>query len=185
MKEVEAIRASLEFVAQAPEVEASEELTAGILLSAQTARRAADARRQRRDAAATLVKSLASAAGIVVVASLYFGAALDTSGDGVPTPQAVSPAKWVADSGPSLEAIRKTVTDLQTLAAAVNAPSNKPATLWEREHRRAVHVLDGDIAAALAALERNPGCTRAANLVNANLERQADTLRTLYIERSL
>ena len=178
------MRHSLEFVGQAPRLEPSESLTAGILLKGQMARRDMEARLRQRSTAAMLVKALACAAGIVVVAALYFGAALDI-GDGTGVVQAASSAKQVADVVPSLATLRQAVADMQTLTAAVSAPSRTSRTLWERQHLHAVRVLDADIAAALAALERHPGCTRASNLLNANIQRQAETLRTLYIERSL
>jgi hypothetical protein len=46
-----------------------------------------------------------------------------------------------------------------------------------------VLALHADRTAALAALKRNPGCARASRLVTANLEREAQALRTLYVEQ--
>ena len=130
---------------------------------------------------AGLAKGLAGAAAVILVASLYFSATLDVEQRGIPEKRAaVRRAPEV-----SFDAISQAAAEVQALAAAVNAPSKSLPTSWEQEYRRAAEVLEGDIAAALAALERNPGCARAVNMVNANLQRQADTLRTLYIERSL
>jgi hypothetical protein len=183
MKEVQAVRASLEFASDAPELDPSEDLTAAILMSAQKVRVETQSRRPR-SVLVTFAKSLACAAGIVAVATLYFGVVLG-GGDGAQTaasaPDRVS--NRMADATPTLDAIRKTAAEIQSLAAAVNAA--EPRSLWERERRRTVRVLDADIAAALTALERNPGCTRASTMVDANLKRQAETLRALYIERSL
>ena len=177
------MRDSLHFVARAPELEASEDLTAQIMMRARSVRHDRATRQRRWSAVGSLVRGFACAAGILVVAGLYFGAALESDAAlGMKTGPAV---KRMADVVPSVEAVRKAAEEVRTLEAAVSNPSKKPQTLWERERRRVVRVLDADIAAALAALERNPGCTRATNLVSSNVQRQAETLRTLYIERSL
>ena len=184
-KETEAIRASLEFVDQAPPLEPSEELTSRILLDAKTVQRAAHARHLRRRTTLAVAKTAGYAAGLVVAATLYFSAALATENDATVTERVVASGQRAADTGLALDTFERATAEVRTLAAAVNAPSKKPPTLWERERRHAVNVLDRDISAALAALERNPGCTRAANLVTANLERQVDALRSLYVERRL
>ena len=186
MEEVGAMRASLEFVAQAPEINPSEELAATILMSAQVARRAAMARRQRWETLVTAVKGLACAAGVVVVAAVYFSMALTAGAGEVSVAYPAALTMSMARTAPAGDdAMSRIAEEVRTLASAVNTPSKTPPSIWEREHRRTVVALERDIAAALAALERNPGCTRAANLVTANLQRQADALRTLYIERSL
>lgn len=183
-REVQAMRDSLGFAADAPCIEPSETLTAGILFQAQSTRHALKTHR-RRSATLTLIQGLACAAGIVLVATVYFSAALEAGNEGAVAAPVTSAAKQVAEMVPSIETLREAAAEIQTLSAAISAPSGAPRTLWEREHLHAVRVLNADIAAALAALERNPGCTRATNLVNANIQRQAETLRTLYIERSL
>jgi predicted outer membrane protein len=130
-----------------------------------------------------LIKGLANAAAVVLVSAVCFGVALGTTS---PKPDAQPlAAKPVGDSGLSPEAILKAKAEIQALAEAVSAPSRKPPSVWELERRRAVHALNDDIEAAQAALERNPGCQRASRMVDANLQRQAQALRALYLERSL
>ncbi len=184
-REVAAMRQSLEFVGRAPALEPSADLTARILIGAQKARRAAHAREARRHMVFALLKGAACAAGIVFVAAVYFSAALQPPQGKTAVARSAAPAKRVENPLPSIDSIREAVAEVATLEAAVSAPSDQPLSLWERERRRAVRALDADIAAALAALERNPGCRRATDLVSTNVQRQAETLRDLYIERSL
>ncbi|HEO69835.1 MAG TPA: hypothetical protein ENN80_01130, partial [Candidatus Hydrogenedentes bacterium] len=180
-REVEAIRRSLAFVGEAPEIDPSEDLTAQILMKAQAVRREVEARRLRRTAMAGLAKGVACAAAILLVAGTYFGVFLEpNAGKTVLAQPARLVEKRLAERNAGLEDLRKTKAEVQTLEAAVRAPTSKPQSLWERERRRVVDVLDADIAAALAALERNPGCERAIDLVQANIERQAEALRSLY-----
>jgi hypothetical protein len=76
--------------------------------------------------------------------------------------------------------------EIHTLAAAVGSRPSVPRNLREWQQTRAVLALDADLAAARAALQRNPGCERASRVVNSNIQRQAQALKTLYyVERSL
>jgi hypothetical protein len=87
---------------------------------------------------------------------------------------------------PSPEEIHKTAVEVSTLAEAVGSRGDTVRlSLEERQHRRTVLALDADLSAALVALRENPGCRRAGDLVNANLQRQAQALKKLYVERSL
>jgi len=119
------------------------------------------------------------------VATLVFGAALNAA----PSPEGGAPANPAQHpavvSASNQDALQRTAEEVRTLAAAVRSVSDRPQTPREREHRRAAALLDADIAAARQALQRNPGCERAEAIVNANLQRQAETLRALYLERSL
>ncbi len=184
-REVAAIRASLDFASQAPALNPTEDLTARILFSAQDLQRTTQTHPVRGSFLATLAKGIGAAAAVLIVAALYFSAALNMKNAGHSMPAAPALSRQRAEIRPSRDVLRRTTTHVNALAAAVNTPSKNPPTLWEREYRRTAHVLAGDIAAARTALERNPGCTRASELVNANLLRQVNTLRTLYIERSL
>lgn len=179
--EVAAVRASLEFVSTAPALEPSEEFTAHVLLAAQRERR------QRRGGAArtafNAIKGLACAAGIVLVAGFSFRAALNEAA--VEPSFRAAPARLASDTGPSPEELRKRAVEIRSLSAAVNARSDSPKSLWEMQHRWMVHALDADRMAALAALQRNPGCARATRLINSNMKREAQALKTLYAERAL
>ena len=50
--------------------------------------------------------------------------------------------------------------------------------------RRNTGVLDYDLKAARNALQRNPGNTRANQVLVVTLERQLEGLRDLYLDRS-
>lgn len=186
MDEVAGMRATLEFLANTPDLEPSAELTSAILMGAQTARVIAQSRKRRMSTLAAAAKGFACAAGIVLAAAVYFSVALPGGTPNSPAlrvpPASMLTKKPAAPNGPAMRDIGE---EVRALASAVNTPAKTPPSVWERERRRALVALERDIAAALAALERNPGCTRAANLVTANLQRQADALRALYLERSL
>lgn len=182
--EVKAIRASLEFTASAPDIEPSQDLTAQILRRAQLERNGHKATCRRVSACGALARAVVFAGALAAMAVLVFGAALNAA----PSPQSDAPAgsmHHAAVSASSQDTLQRTAEEVRTLAAAVRTVSDRPQTLREREHRRAAALLDADIAAARQALQRNPGCERAEAIVNANLQRQAETLRALYLERSL
>ena len=48
-----------------------------------------------------------------------------------------------------------------------------------------VEGVSQDLRAALAALERNPGCARADEMLRTHLDRQVNGLRDLFVERTL
>ena len=181
--EVEAMRASLEYAASSRDIEPSSEFTAQLLLAAQK-ERGALGRHPARRAAVAAVKGLACAAGIVLVTALCFSVALNSATVAAES-LAAAPGVRNVDTGPSPEAIRKATAEIQTLMAAVSTPSRRPQSPWEIAQRRTVSALGADIEAARAALERNPGCVRASRMVGANLERLPETLKALYVERSL
>jgi len=181
--EVAAMRTSLEFVASSPDIEPTAEFTAELLGTAQRQRRALTRRPVRR-AAVAAAKGLACAAGIAMATALCFGAALDSPTMAAEA-YAAAPTVIQRDPGPSPEAIRKATAEIQTLMAAVSTPSRRPQSPWEIAQRRTVNALSADIAAARATLERNPGCVRASRVVDANLQRLPETLKALYVERSL
>jgi len=181
--EVSAIQSSFELIRKASELEPSKEFMAEIMLAAQQTRHRLEQRRAKHSMALSLAKGMACAAGVVVMSVICFSIALNerTPGESIPSaaPQVASETSF------SPEAMRNAMTQIQTLASAVSTPSKQPASAWEIEHRRMVHALSADIEAARAALERNPGCLRASQMVSTNLQRQVETLRALYVERSL
>ncbi len=181
--EVEAIRASLEYVREAPALEPSAEFTSQVLMAAHNERRATQLHRTRRSPLRVIFKGMAYAAGILVVSAVCFSAAL-SNGQMDRDVQAAA-VQRATDAIPSPEAVRRATEEIQALASAVNSPSKNPPSLQELERRRTVSALSADIEAARAALERNPGCLRAYRLMDTNLQRQAQTLKALYIERSL
>ncbi len=179
--EVRSIRASLEFAARADALEPSNDLTAQILMKARHAREAHAPR--PRSAFWLACRGAVFATGMAAVAAVVFGVALGTP---EPTPQVETALHQVSEVIPSPEVIRKAAAEVKALAPAVRtAATTKPRSPREQEHLRAVNAMDADIAAAQAALQRNPGCIRASRIVNANIQRQAETLRHLYLERTL
>jgi len=180
--EVEAMGGSLRFAAEAAPLTPSDESAARILLAAQQTRRALPQvlpwarvwRPVRRVAALAAVMALVVTFGFRSVPRQGNPVAASMS-------QESEPASLPAFS----DRIREGAEEVQALAAAAAFPANRSQSDWERAQWRTVQELDLDIAEGLAALEHNPGCTRAGRVVSANLERQADTLRTLYIHREL
>jgi len=182
-KEVSDIRSSIEFTASADELNPTDELTSQILVAARSERRV-----QRRAQGRTpliMLKGLAYAAGIVAFSTFYFSYALGTDPASSQEVQ-VLPSQQTVSTGPSPEEIRKATAEIHTLAAAVGSRQQAPRNLREWQQTRAVLALDADLATARAALQRNPGSERASRIIDSNIQRQAQALKTLYyVERSL
>jgi hypothetical protein len=187
--EVKAMRATLAAVKAADPLEPSSDLEARILMEARKVRQ--DLHREEAGRSNTLVafRAAACAAGLVVVGAVVFATLLHESDSPVTAtaierPAAVQPMVAESDA-PSPESIRKAASDVETLAAAVRDKAGANGSAAEQEQLRAVNAMDADISAALDALERNPGCVRAGHVVHSNLREQAETLRSLYVNRSL
>lgn len=183
-KEVEALRTSFRFLAEAPMLECTPGSTEQIIARARQMRKADKQKRRFLRAGFTFAKGLACAACVAVVAVWVFSAALGEPATDQFTAAATESSRALAESPlPSPEELERKASEIQSFAWAVNAQSEAPASPWERQHRRMVLALHADRTAALAALKRNPGCARASRLVTANLEREAQALRTLYVEQ--
>lgn len=183
--EAEGMRASLEFIHSAPDLEPTADFTNQLLLAAHNERQQLQ-RRSGRQALMAVGKGLSYAAGILIVGALCFGAALSgraTASAGMH--ESIVSTGAQPDAVVSPEVLRKAAAEVQTLAAALNFQPKTPPSMWELEHRRAVQALGADIEAARAALERNPGCVRASRMIDTHLQRQAQALKALYVERSL
>ena len=186
-QELAAIRASLEFTSSADDLAPSLELTGQILTNARTLR---NHRRQRRGIPViSIFKAAAFAAGVIAVAAASFGFALSrdgltTSGTALPENGAL-PRTAAALTTTSEKDLERVASEVRMLSDAVRPANLQDRSPEEIKHLRAVQSMDADIAAARAALERNPGCERASSIVNANLKRQAATLRDLYAGGSL
>jgi hypothetical protein len=192
MTEVHRMRTSFACVAAVSGLEPSSQLTSQILLAAHEQRQALQQGRAPKPLLVRASKALAYAACIAVVSALCFGAAL---GGATPWASASAHRDSAAlqlasgQTGDSTllspDAILKAAADIQSLLVAISHPGHKPQSLIEQEHLRAVHALTDDLETAKAALQRNPGSARANDVVDTYVKRQAQTLRTLYIERSL
>jgi hypothetical protein len=185
-EEVRAIRASLEFTAAAPGLEPSRNLTGEILRSARRERNAAKQQRQETSRIGAFLRGFTFLGATAAVAVLVFGFFLR---EAIPAqPARIAPATATASAAPAMpsaESLQKTAAEVRALAAALREVPDSAPSPHELRQRRAVQAMDADIAAALTALERNPGCVRASHIVNANLQRQAQALRNLYVERKL
>ncbi|MBI4558996.1 MAG: hypothetical protein HY706_15545 [Candidatus Hydrogenedentes bacterium] len=181
--EMRAMRKTLAVIRLVPGLEPTQESTSQVFAVVRQERRRLQWNQRR--AWFNLAKGLSYAAALILMSTVYFGAMVNTEAGEVSAsriaPAAAEPQADLA----TLEELRQATEEIQTLAAAVSVPSSRPASLWEREYRRAALTLDAEIADALAALERNPGCSRASYLVNSNVQRQRQTLRAWYVERSL
>ena len=180
MREVDAIRRTLTVVGGTSGLEPTPEFTARLFMAASQQKKTPAPRpRAGIRVAAALSKGVAVAASLAVVASIAFNAALGepqtaVAGSVVPAPVVSEPEpESVVDPG-------QVVREIQTFAAAVSA-HQRSLGVWEREQWRSVVDLDTEMQAAMEAMEQNPGCIRASRVYQANLQRKADTLKSLYI----
>jgi len=83
------------------------------------------------------------------------------------------------------EIIEKASAEIESLTAAVRSHPKAAPSVLEQEQRRAVKEQEQDLTAAMSALKRNPGNERVRNVVDSNVERGAETLKSIYVEQSL
>jgi len=182
--EVKAMRASLAFSASAQALEASDDLSASILLEARRVRKQ-QSRAQRRHGVITAgVRGLGYAAALVIVSVATFSLVLGNPGVGNDLSEAAAAPTTKAEAVATADLLEKAAEDVRALSAAM-ADGPTPQTLKEWEQLRAVNATDTDLTAALEALARNPGNERAAQVVQSSLRRQAEALRDLYVDRTL
>lgn len=181
--EVDKIQTTLSAVELAADIEPSRTWRASLMLAARNERRADAARAARLRT--RLQKPVAAAAVFVLVAG---GAAiLLRAGVTQPEPSAVSEAGPQQRSAAfvSLDVLRQMSPEEEMLSDTVMSEQRSPRNRWEQEKRRAASAFDDDIEEALIAFQSNPACVRASELVNANREKLKETLKALYVERSL
>ncbi len=183
---VAAIRQNLVMAQTAPALEPTAEFTANLLNAARN-ERILQCKASRHPLASmwALGKGSAYAATALLVAALSFHSALGTQSAATPVIVRDAPEMRVVASGPSPEEIRKATADVKLLTAAVARRQQSQVSLAAWQHLRAANALNADYSAALAALERNPGCVRALDLVRTSPVRQVQTLKRLYVEREL
>ncbi len=188
-EELRAIRSSLEVVAKAPELEPSDALTRAILLEARRMRQPEQQRTMRYISAwRGLVYGTSFTALVVASSIIVFGIALRTPSV---SRQAAQASVASAASAPAVaetltaDTLTQKASEVEALSAAVRATPGDPGSPERLQRLRAVTAVDSDLAAALTALERNPGSARATHVVYTSLQRQADSLREYYVDRSL
>ena len=191
-EEVAAIRETLEFVADVPELEPSDDLTRAILRESRAARRPRQQAAYRRTSVIqAVVRGTVYTAAMSFVCLVVFSAAVyqpaSDSGDTSAAPATVLEVRTAATPGMlTPELLQQKAREVRTLTAVVGRDAtNANTSPIEWRHLRSVSAVDNDITAALEALDRNPGSERAAKIVYSSLERKAESLREFYVDRKL
>ncbi len=182
-REVKQIRASLELAALACLPEPSNELTKRIIVQAQQMRVNATPAPEKAGFV-RITKMAACMVGALALAYFSFGAALSDL-----SPEERKPS-FHASSNPDEspvfhEALQQKSNTVKALSDAISFQPERPKSPYEQGHRRFLHALDDDMSAARAALERNPGCPRANQVMLTSVNRQLEGLRNLYLDRKL
>jgi hypothetical protein len=183
--EVRALRDSLALVRAAVDLEVPRDLTDQIIEAARAERRAQERTRTRVRTMVSVAKGLAFAAGIVLVSALSFRTALADRPGSSPAVHRADGSSSMFAANPSPEEIRSAAGRIATFASAVSARSTVPRNSIDLRNARTVAALDADLTVVRAALERYPGSERAHRLMQSNLQRQAQALKTLYVEQTL
>ena len=176
-------------------VEAAQPLEPGRAFTAQLMQRTRKERQERQKRAALVRawsawgKGLAYAACLLLFAGLWFGGASGPSANpgGGQLREAAAPSLVLGSNSP--QELNRAAERVDSLARAVTRVEERTqhggGPGWEAKYRNAVGILDADLEEALAAMQRNPGYARTNELVHANLERQVQTLKSLYLGKSL
>jgi len=186
---VNAIRESLAFCTDARPLEPSEALTSQILAAAREERANVHAPRRLRHVVGTWAQGMTGFITVCILAGITFQLAAtepreNQQASALAQPRVDAPPSMMAE-GITPEAIRRASSDFHELAAVLETPAADRQSIDEWRHRRTAMALNSDLSEALAALQRNPGCIRASQLATASLQRQVDTLKSLYVERTL
>ena len=180
-REVAAIRGSIEFAASANTLDLSEDSVSRILMAARTERKAT--RRARGGTPALIFKGFLYAAGVAIVSAVVFQSGL--GGSGVNGLSKAASASRTISSNASAEELRRATAHIETFTAAVGSRTGARPSYRVWQQAREVLALDAELTAARAALRLNPASSRANQIINSNLKRQATALKSLYLERSL
>ncbi len=195
--EFEGIRRSLDFSAAAPALAPSTDLAAQILMQAKKERKRQQKYARRYSTVRVALRGFAYAAMLALIVGVMFNMTLNeprpaangsqsASQTTANTPRPSYEVITFSANTDTPESLRQAAEQLRTLLDAVEyAPPGSTPTAQELEQLRAVRQLSTEMEAALEALERNPGSTRAKTLVEGNLEQQSALLRRLYVERTL
>ena len=182
--EVKKIRASFELAALARVPAPSSELTQHIIMRARAEQQTALASETRqRPLVPRVLQMAASLIATLALAYFSFGAVIRDAA----TNDTFSAATTLADHEESFHynTIEKETATVQALSTAVSLQHNRHSSPRDLEHRRFLDTLDDDMSAARAALERNPGCQRANEVMFTSVKRQLQGLRSLYLDHKL
>ncbi|HNZ47557.1 MAG TPA: hypothetical protein PLZ53_03435 [Candidatus Hydrogenedentes bacterium] len=182
--EVRAIRHTLKVstLSQIPEAENS--LVQAILLQARK-EAAADSAKTERNRWFPVLRGAACFAGIILLGMLSFSAALH-EGSKAPSIALQAEARPIPAPENGWNPVRPFHGSVvQALAASVAGSGDGLSRSADAGYRRMVDFLDQDLDAATAALQRNPGCVRATQILDAEAKKRLEGLRTLFIDRTL
>jgi hypothetical protein len=180
--EVNRIKASLRLVDLSGLPEPSKALTREIVLRAK-AELGKRGRAPKNDTGVLAAQFLLCAAAACILAVYSFTTALNDASALSRTPTPGAPT-LVADSVPDPVSLSERAAAIKALSASVSLLREVSDSPREQEYRRALELLDHDVNAALGALQRNPGSTRANQVMLMSLERQLQSLRGLYLDRT-
>lgn len=181
-KEAETLGRSLRMVGASHGMEPSRELTARILMAAQQERNTPPAGRSGWAMAGRWAAGLACAVLALCAAPVFRGvlSAGNTAEAATASANPAPPEKVI-----TRETLRQTIRDVEGLSTAVRRTAQALGSPRQATYQQAARALEQDIAAARAALDRNPGSVRVLERIHTNLERQAKTLRNLYINEEI
>jgi len=180
-REVAEIRGSIEFTASAHTLDPAEDSVSRILIAARSERRAT--RRARGGTPALLAKGIAYAAGVALVSAVVFRSGLAAPGANGLARAAAAPR--TASPGALHDEVRRASAQIETFAAAVGSRTDGRPSYRQWHQAREVLAIDAALTAARTELRANPSSERASRVIDANLKRQANALKSLYVERSL
>lgn len=180
--EIQRMRASLELADLSSQPDPSAALTREIVFRARAELNKRSNPPRPGFLALRAVQYAVCAAAAVVLAVYSFSAALNDAAQAGSSP----PEKTMLVSEQSVDAnalLRRAET-VKALSASLSLRQKSQESPRETEYRRALEMLDHDLNAARAALQRNPGNTRANQVMVMSLERQLEDLRDLYLDRT-
>ncbi len=182
-REVKRIRASFKVAALARLPEPSQELTQRIIARAQHEHRKRGRIVNTTTPWARCLQVAACLVGITALAYFSYSVVLND----ITLRRSALPGMSgvVAEAQPQPDTTPLPTENMQALADAVSLQQETFASPSAVGHRRALEALDQDMSAALAALERNPGCPRANQVMQTSMARQLEGLRNLYLDRKL
>lgn len=181
-EEIESIRASLELVQTAPELEPAPNLQASTLLAAKSERQGPGRRRRPIAPGLTFARGFGLATCLVLAVSTFLHSSTATIS--LEEPLSVD-ARVVLVGEAALGKLTEVTAEEKLLSEALQSSSWAPRNRWEHAQWRALDTLESDIAEALDALKDNPALVRASAMVNVNRERRKETLKALYVNRIL
>ncbi|MCK5861347.1 MAG: hypothetical protein KAH38_02605 [Candidatus Hydrogenedentes bacterium] len=181
--EVKKIRSSFELAALAELPPPSRELTQRIIVQAQK-KRCVNANTNNHYASLSrFIQMAAGTAAAIVLAYFSFGAVMNDMDP--KNSSSLRTSFTTSEVSPVYEELQKQTATVQALSASVSLQKNTTFSSAKQDHQRSLKIFDNDMSAARSALERNPGCIRANQVMLSSVERQLEGLRNLYLDRKL